>query len=769
MNIKRFIAGLFVIAFLVPIFLPSSHAQTGDGKIVARVAVGNNKAISSEVILAKVRTKAGEPFNQEVVNEDLKRLYATEYFTDVSVDVADDAGGVSVTFLVEEKSVIDSIEFKGNVAFRAPKLRELMKSKPNEMLNLAILAQDVVEIKDFYVKKGYPSAEARYEIDVDKETGKAVVTVIIDEKTRVKVTSVTLVGNKAIKTGELRKALSTKPAWLFNQGVFKDEALQEDLDRIRAQYDDIGYLDAEAVPDLEYSPDGQSLKIVINIKENKQYLVGDVTLKGNLVIPEKEIRSKISLKSGKPFSNKSLRQDSSAIKDLYYNYGYMNSILDIERNFNQATGRIDVVFNVDGKDIVYVGKIDIRGNLKTKELVVRRELRVYPGEKFSGDKIKRSKERLYNLGFFENVSFDTEPTETPDIQNLIVTVKETKTGEFSFGGGYSSVDSLIGFIEVTQRNFDIMNFPTFTGGGQNLTIKAELGLVRSDYNLSWTDPWVFGLPYAFGFDFYRMAHERKNDIGWAYDEIRTGGDLRLGKELTDNLRGLLTYRLENVDISNLADDASQSLSKEVGSNLISSLTLDMAYDTRDNIYVPTKGFIVNGSIQDAGGVFLGDKEFVKGTGMAACYFSFFDKIVLELKGRGGIAGAYGDTDEVPIYERFFAGGANTIRGYKERRIGPRDPGSDQPIGGDAIAVANAEITFPVYEKIVKGAVFYDIGNVWADSSDFIVGGKYKSGAGVGLRVKTPIGPVKVDYGFPLVNNYDDDKTGEFYFSMSRGF
>ncbi|MBN2453007.1 MAG: outer membrane protein assembly factor BamA [Candidatus Omnitrophica bacterium] len=757
-----------VAAISIPCFI---QAQQGgnDGRIVTAVKAENNRAISSDSILSKIRTKAGDTFSQDAINEDLKRLYATDYFMDVSVDVRDEAGGVAVVFIVEEKSVVEDIAFKGNVSIRAPKLKELMKTKANEMLNLAILAQDVSDIKEFYSKKGYPFTEVKYEINVDKDTNKAVVIIVIDEKTKVKVTNITITGNKAIKTGELKKILSTKTAWWFNPGVFKDEVLQEDMDRIRSMYDDIGYLDVEVTPDLQYSEDGGALKIEIKINEGKQYKVGDVVLKGNLVLSEKDILKKITLKKGMPFSNRALRQDSAEVRQLYQNYGYMNVVLDVERNLNQSTGDIDIVFNIDAKEPVYVGRIDIRGNMKTKELVVRRELRIYPGEKFNGDKIKRSKERLYNLGFFENISFDTEPTETPDIQNLIVTVKETKTGEFSFGGGYSSVDMLIGFVEITQRNFDILNFPTFVGGGQNLSIKAELGMTRSNYNIGWTDPWIFGWPYSFGFDLYRTAHDRKNAIGWAYDESRMGGDARIGKEFTDEFRGLLLYRLEEIKISNLAEGASQDLSREVGSNLISSLTLDLTYDTRDNIYTPSRGVVANGSIEGAGGIFLGDKDFIKGTGTLVYYHTFFGKILLELKGRGGMAGAYSSTDEVPIYERFFAGGANTIRGYKERRVGPRDAGSNQPIGGDAIAIGNAEVTFPIFEKIIKGAVFYDIGNAWRDASDFIVGGNYKYGAGVGVRIKTPIGPVKVDYGYPLIGNYDDDRTGEFYFSMSRGF
>ncbi len=767
----RAVISLTAVMFIFQVFAGVSYPQSSDheNKIINKVQVENNKAISTETILSKIKTTAQDKFSQEVANDDLKRLYATEYFTDVSIDVKDDGTGVIVTFIVEEKSIIEDIVFKGNTAFRAPKLKTTMKSKVNEMLNLAILAQDISDLKALYLKKGYPAVDIKYAVDLDKETNKARIAITIEEKTRVKVSKVNIEGNAAIKTGNIRKILGTKPAWLFNAGVYSEDVLQEDVERIKSLYDDIGYLDVEVSPRLDYGEDGKVLTITFEIKENKQYLVGDISMEGNLIFAEKDIRVNIGMKAGKPFSYKTLRMDAGAIKQYYYEYGYMNMTINADRNLNQATGRIDVKYTIDPKDPVYVGKVEIRGNTKTREIVIRRELRVYPGERFNGKKIKRSKERIYNLGFFESVSFDTEPTETPDIQNLIVNVKESKTGEFSFGGGFSSIDLLIGFVEITQRNFDILNFPTFTGGGQQLSIKVEIGMVRNNYNISWTDPWIFGYPFSFGFDVYRQEHNKRGDIGWAYDETRTGGDLRLGKEFTDNLRGDVIYKLEEVRISDVIDNASKDFKDEEGTNWISSLTVGMDYDTRDNIYNPSGGYLVGASVEDAGGIFFGDKDFVKGTGSASFYHTFLEKFVLELKGRMGLEAAYGDSDEVPIYERFFAGGANTIRGYKERRVGPRDPGSNEPIGGEAIVLGNAEVTFPVFEKIIKGAVFFDVGNVWRRAEDFMMGGGYKSGTGVGVRVKTPIGPVKLDYGFPLTSNFDDDRGGELYFSMTRGF
>lgn len=523
------VAALFLGLFYVIAAPALAQEPAGYERTVTTVRIENNKSISGETIISKIKTRSGEIFNQDIVNEDIKRLYATEFFTDVTVDVKDDKEGVAVTFIVEEKPVIDDIVFKGNTAFRAQKLKGSMKSKPNEMLNLVILTQDVSDLRAMYIKKGYPQVEIKYELDIDKETNKARVTVVVNEKTRVRVEKIEITGNKAIKTGDIRKALGTKTAWLFSTGNFNEDTFQEDLEKIKSMYDDRGYLDAEIVPKMDYSQDGTELFITLDINEGKEYLVGDLTIMGNLVLPDKDVRSKISMKPGKPFSSKQLRIDVVSVKQYYYKYGYMNVSVEVDRQLNNLTGNIDVTYDIDAKDPVYVGKIEIRGNVRTRDVVVRRELRIYPGGRFDGDKIMRSKERIYNLGFFESVSFDTEPTDTPDVQNLVVTVKETKTGEFSFGGGYSSVDLLIGFVEITQRNFDILNWPTFTGAGQYLAIKAEIGMVRNNYNISWTDPWIFGWPYSFGFDVYNTAHNKRGDVGWAYDETRTGGDVRLGK------------------------------------------------------------------------------------------------------------------------------------------------------------------------------------------------------------------------------------------------
>jgi len=480
------------------------------------------------------------------------------------------------------------------------------------------------------------------------------------------------------------------------------------------------------------------------------------------------------MKTGDPFDYEKMKADIEQVRMFYYDKGYMDAEVDLEHKYNSGTDRVDLIYNIASQDEIYVGKVNVIGNTKTKDKVVRREVRVYPGEKYDGQKLRKSKERIYNLGYFEDVYFETVPSAEKDVKDLNVTVKETKTGEFSFGGGYSSVDSFIGFAQIRQRNFDILNFPTFMGAGQDLTIRAELGSARSNYFLSWTDPWIFDLPYLFGFDVYREEHNRYGLAGWGYDETRTGGDLRLGKDITDELGTGLTYNLENVEIGDIPDDATDDLRKEVGTNLISRLTWSTVFDIRDNKFAPTKGLDTGISLQDAGGFLGGDKDFLKGWYFINFYHSIIEGVVLELKGFTGLADAYGNSDDLPIYERFFAGGAETIRGYKQRSVGPRDRGSNVALGGEATIIGNAEVTFPIFKNILKGAVFYDVGNVWGRMEDYLKttapdNDGYKQGAGVGIRVKTPIGPVKLDYGYPLNQNYDDEKTGEFYFSVSHGF
>ena len=768
---KKVFIALLVLAVFVSFSGVSAWAQPG-GKRISDIKVKGNFAISKATILNRLKIKPGDVFDETALNKELKRLYATGYFSDVFVETEERPEGIVVIFTVVEKPVIEKIQFRGNSKIRSGRLAKKIATKEGVLLDFNLLSQDAGEIQNFYIEQGYSHISVDYKIEKDPKTGKAVVVFVINEGTPQRIKAIYFEGNKSIPSGELQKYMATKTAWWFiRKGAFDPEKFSADLDRIRAVYRNKGFLDARVSYKETYSEDGSELYLTVLVDEGEQYMVGEVAVDGQLAFPEKEVKDQIKVKPGDPFDYEKIKEDMENVRSLYYDRGYMNAEVDLQHKYNASTGRMDLKYNITAHDEVYVGRINVIGNTRTKDKVIRRELRVYPGEKYDGKKLKKSKERIYNLGFFEDVYFDTVQTKDGDVKNLNVTVKETKTGELSFGGGYSSVDAFIGFAQVRQRNFDIMNFPTFTGGGQDLTIRAELGTARTNYFLSWTDPWIFDFPFLFGFDLYRHEQDRYGKAGWGYDERRMGGSLRLAKEITDELSTGLVYNLEEVKISNIPDNATVALRRELGTNWLSRLTWNTSYDTRDNKYSPTKGWIGTIALENAGGFLGGDKDFVKGYGSLSWYHSIIEKVVLELRLRGGGVEPYGDSDEVPIYERFFAGGATTIRGYKQRGVGPRDRGTNSAIGGRAMLIGNAEVTFPLWKNIIKGAVFYDIGNVW-EKFDFS-GTKddtgFKSGAGIGVRVKTPIGPVKLDYGYPLSDNYDDKKNGEFYFSVTHGF
>lgn len=767
---KIFPRVLLLLALLAlsfkPVFSEEETAPLSE-KTVKGVYIVGNKTVSSSLILSKVKSKQGEAYKKNIVDEDIKRIYGIGYFSDVKAEIKEYEDSLEITFVVVEKPPIGQIIFAGNKAFRDERLKKELKIKQDEILDERQLKESIKVIRELYYKKGFTHAKMDYAIRLDPTTNKAVVTIMVDEGIRVKIRKITFEGNKAFKSGRLIKLMATKTAWwFFRSGVFNEDAFDGDLEKVKVFYENNGYLDIKLEPELKYDEGGRFLWINIKVDEGREYLVNTFTITGNAVIAEKDIKKAVKMTTGKPFSQEAMRTDADSIQGLYFEKGYIYATVKPETSLNTETNNIDVKYTIIENELTFVDKIEIKGNIHTKDKVIRRELRLRPGQPFDGKKLQRSKERLYNLGYFEDITFDTEKSGA-NKANLIVDVKETKTGEFSFGGGFSTVDKLVGFIQVTQRNFDITNFPTFTGGGQQLAIRAELGTVRRDYQLSFTEPWVFDYPYLFGFDVYQNTHLKAADIGYGYSERRRGGDLRLGKEFDDYDRADMVYRLDDVKISDVDDTALIDLKKEQGSNVISSLSLGLTRDTRDSTMSPTKGYVLYGLIQGAGGPLQGDKNFVKYFGSSSVYFPFFERHVLELSARAGVVGAFGSSDEVPIYERFFAGGANSIRGYKERSVGPKDPATNSPLGGEAILIGSAEYVFPVID-FLKGAIFMDAGNVWQKEGDFGSGG-YKYSAGAGIRVKTPVGPVKLDYGYPLKVDPGEKKTGRFHFSLSRAF
>jgi len=752
----------------------ATSAQETTLKNVTAIEVKGNKSISTNTILSKMKTRVGSPYLENVASDDLKRLYLLGYFSDINIDTEDFQGGVKIVVRVVERPIIEKIAFSGirRLTMKEDKLKELLKTKEAQYLDHPRLAEDVETIRKLYEKKGFGDVEIITQIDTNKDTNKAKVTFSVTEGKRIKIKNITVEGNKAFSDSRILRLMKTKRAWLLNAGLLKEDVLEEDMERIKAFYRKNGFADIAVSYELKRNPKRPLLYVFITVEEGQKYLVGSVTVSGNAQVAQKEILAALKeCTPGKVFSQEALRADVINVQGIYFDRGYIFAQVQDSVSLNPETNRIDVFYAITENDVAYVDKIKIRGNIKTKDVVVRRELRIKPGDRFDGEKLKRSKERLQNLGYFEEISYDTEDSSSgaANKKDLVVDVKEAKTGAFSFGGGYSSVDEFVGFIEVEQKNFDWKNFPYFTGDGQNLRLRASLGTVSESFDLSFTEPWLFDYPVSFGFDLYKRTHKRESDIGYGYDEDVTGGDIRLGKELSEYLRADIMYRYDNIDITNITDNATSDLKSEYGQNSISSGKLGLTYDHRDNVFDPTRGDLLSGSMEYAGGPFGGDKDFWKFYGRYSHYFPLPRGSVLEFRSRVGVADTYGDSQKIPIYERFFAGGAYTVRGYEERKVGPIDAVSKDPLGGESMLIGNVEYTYPLF-NFLKVAVFYDVGNVWAKMDDLGSGG-LKSSAGLGLRIKTPIGPIMLDYGIPFNKEpgEEDKGDGKFHFSMSHGF
>lgn len=760
----KFLLSFFIIVVLSFIFFTEkSYLEEAESEIVTSIQIEGNESISDATIISKLQTKIGQPTAREIIGQDLKRLHATGFFADIKIDLEEYKEGVKVIFYVIEKPILEELIIIGNKAIRENRLKEVLMTKEGVFLDLRKLGVDIEKLEDFYKSKGFYLVKIDYDLTVDKKTNRAKLKININEGVEVRIRRITIEGNQAFSDSQLIRLMRTERRKFFiSSGFFDRRILKRDIQNIVNFYKAHGYLDAEISYSLRYSEDKKWMFIDIEVEEGGKYFVGKIDFFGNVIFSSDEIKTAIEMMPGSTFSYPNLRSDIIRIQSFYFDRGYIEAWVDETTYIDHETGKVNIIYSITENELMYINKIKIKGNTKTRDAVIRREMRVHPGEVFDGQKIRRSKRRLRRLGFFEDVSFDIGPTEEPNKKNLIVEVKEAKTGEFSFGAGYSSVAQFVGFVEVRQRNFDITNFPTFTGDGQRLLLKAQIGTVKEDYELSFTEPWFFDYPLSFGFDVYQRSIDRRRDIGYAYDQRRRGGALRFGKELGEYIHTGLTYRFDRIKIFDLADDASPDLKREEGENVVSSLTLYLTKDTRDDRFNPTRGLVISNSIETAGGPFGGDKDFIKYIVGGSHFFEHFENLILELRLRAGIVSDYGDSHYVPIYERFFVGGAHTIRGYKERGVGPKDAITGDPIGGEAMLVGTIEYTYPIIRNF-RGAIFYDIGNAWKEAGDFGTG-DFKSSVGLGARVQTPIGPIRLDWGYAI-----DEGTGRFHFSMGHRF
>jgi outer membrane protein insertion porin family len=672
---------------------------------------------------------------------------------------------VKVIVAVQTRTMLNEIQIDGATRISPKKLRKNLGVKLNTPLREEDLEKGRQKIAETYQAHGFNDVEVTFRveaIDAIRGTSRAVYTV--NEGIKGSVSTVRFEGNTHFSDRVLRKQMKTRQKTLFSfvdkSGRLDETQLQDDLQKVREFYQNHGYIDVAVRDVTKQRTSSGALQIVIAIDEGPQYHVGKLTFVGYKVTTEQKLRAVVKMKEGSVYSAKAIKDDAKALADAYGSGGYVD--LTIVPETSQAHDRlIDITYKIDEGQRSYVERISISGNTRTKDKVIRREVLIAPGDIFNTVRVETSKKRLENLGYFSKVDTFPVDTEVEGRKYLDIQVEEKRTGSLNFGAGFSTVDSLIGFIELTQGNFDITNWPSLTGGGQKFRIRLQGGTERKDVELALTEPWFMDRPISVGLTTY---YHEANYLSSIYDQRNYGFSLDVRKGIRPFLYGSLSYRLESIDTFNVALSASPELVAETGPSTKSVFSANLTWDRRDNPFLTRSGERITYTWWVAG---PGGTEQIYGFDVEASkYWRLPWDTILLINAEVAGVDAWGDqTKLVKIYDRLFLGGSNNLRGFDFRDVGPKDP-NGEPLGGQSMARATIEWTFPIVEK-ARGALFYDTGFVNTNPWDYNFN-NVASDIGFGLRLDLPIGPLRVDYGIPL-QQAGNHGSGKFNFNVGYQF
>lgn len=770
---------------------------TAESPIVNDIIIRGGFATASE-IQAKMGTRKGRPLDKKVLEEDFQRLYKLGQFADVQIKEEVLPGyRVNIIILLREKNLIRRISFRGNKV-KPKKLEKVIESKIDTRYDEGQATRDARALEEYYTDKFYYFNKVTPEAEPFEDGVRLVFN--IDEGHKVWVRDIVFRGNYRFTDASLRKILKTRQSSFFTRGKMNRKDIEDDIERIKLYYQSNGYLDVEVVErpfqvteDEKYDSGWFSRDeshLYIDINEGEQYRIGSVSFDGNKLVSDDDLRNVIQTMPGKIYSPLVAMEDSTHVRDIYGmvpNSRYFTKIYP-ERVLTEQENVVDVVFHIDESPQVVIEDVQIVGNEKTKDRVFRRELDFYPGEMIDSTKIEDSKNNIKNLDFVDADTFDIAVKEgsSPDRARVVVDLEEKQTGNIGFGVGFSSDDPMSGSVTLSQRNFDFQDFPenfkelitgkAFTGAGQYASTSVSYGTKSKNYGLDFFNPWIFNKPVGWGFGFYYKTYE------WdEFTQETLGGYTTFTKKLWNpNLTGSVTYRLDNVDMYDFKSGAAESVKAEAGSNWLSSITASLVYDSRDSIFRPNRGIKAEEKFSLYGTFLGGDFSFWRNTMSFQGFFPFFtDKKDRNwiITGRTNLItqGAL-DNSRIPTYEMLYAGGIGSVRGWESGTLGPHD--SDTAIGGLTSQANSIELLAPIYEKLVEGSLFFDVGGAFPGTWDTSGGTKsgpnggcgYRASVGVGIHVITPLSPMPVRIYFPLVLNKEDgDKTEFIQFSFGATF
>jgi outer membrane protein insertion porin family len=731
--------------------------------------------VNEQVVRANIQVREGGDLDETMLDRDIRALYKTGLFEFIEIKrEAVDARTFNLVFEVTPKYRVFAVKYEGNRVIKSRRLEKEVKTVPNTALDERQVKEDSEKLKEFYQKEGFNQVSVSYTIARDRSTGLGTITFKIREGKKVKIKEVRFAGNTHIKAKVLRRQMDTKKYWMFSwlmdSGRFKDDEFQDDLDKLRDFYREHGYLDVE-IPEekIVFSyPKPDSLVIMIAVSEGRQYRIGEVTIAGNKLHSTLLLKRVASLyaKPGAVFAPSKIDKAIERLEDYYGKDGYLDSRVHVTRRPNLKTNDIDLEFKVDESEKFNVESIQIEGNTKTKSVVIIRELVLGPGDVFDLVRMKISKNRLENTRFFDNVDITPQDTNIPGRRDMRVTVKEGRTGTFTFGAGYSSLERATVFAQVQQTNFDLFNSHSlFQGDGEKFSIKVSIGELSNEAVISFEEPYLFQKTLSLGFSLFR---EQSSYVSTYYQELQEGGFVNLRKPLLGLLQGILTYQYEVIDIYNVSPSASPFIQSYGGLHDVSSLEFEVIRDTRDKIISPTSGNRIDVAATVAGGPIGGTDSFYKFEFKGSQNFKVFDTQtqVLELVLYGGVVNNYGGFPALPYYDAFFLGGPQTLRGFEYYEVSPRDV-FGEPIGGKTYGMFTAEYSVEIVDPI-RAAVFYDVGFVNAAAYDFNPRG-YNDDFGFGLRLMVAGSPLSLDYGIPVKGDKYNKQGGQFNFSFGTRF
>ena len=750
---------------------PPALAAEG-GLVLDEVKVEGNRRSEADAILGVVASRKGTALDRARIRADIRAIFTLGFYTDVQVDLTETDGKWRLTYIVSEKPSIRNVLFENNEEIDDDEVSEVVDVKAYGILDLAQVNRNAEKIKDLYVEKGYFLAEVDWDV-VELADNEVDVVFRITEKEEVKVARVLIAGNSQLSDSYVKERLETREGdylgFLTGAGAFKTEAFERDKIRLVQIYADQGYITAKVgTPKVELSADKTRLFITLPVEEGKRYKAGRLTVHADDLFTEDELRKQITLKEGDWFSSTQVRATVNGIGELYKDKGYAYVNVTPNTRLDQEGRIVDLDISVDRGKKVRFGRIIVLGNTRTRDKVIRRELRIYEGEYYSSSGLRRSKRLVTRLGFFETVEITPKRGGDDASMDVEVTVQEKPTGTFQIGAGFSSIESFVAQAQIAQNNL--------FGRGQSLSLQATLSKIRTIANIRFADDYFLDSRVRFATNIYRFETQFQD-----FRRESLGGDLTLGYPLTDDISVAGTYTLEQVDVTlgGFGGRTAVPIANLFSNGITSSLRFSLFYDTRDNRLFPSSGWFSLVSAENADAWLGSENRFTRYRLRNRYYYPLGFDIVLKLNGEWGLITSPEATG-VPIFERFFVGGPLSVRGFRRNSLGPKvdvpdsrlpDAGTEPfNIGGTEQLILNGEIEFPIFQAVrIRGVVFVDGGNAFQRADPYSEKlDALRFSWGFGIRWFSPIGPLRFEWGFPFAPR-DTEESSVFDFSIGNFF